>query len=94
MNAFLPAPLDHAARIAHGHVSERRAPAPATSVRAPAPGRCTVVICRAGRELGLTFARHHRRWGLTDIQLTVDGNRVRAGGNGLPLSGGGWCHGG
>jgi hypothetical protein len=65
----LPAAVMHLTAICRA----RKRQGLTADVQAPAPGRYIITICRAGRELTLTYAWRHRRWDLADTQLTVGG---------------------
>jgi hypothetical protein len=64
-----PAVIDHLTAICRAR-QERGVTA---DVQAPAPGRYVLTVCTSRKELALTFAWRRRRWDLTDIQLTKDG---------------------
>ena len=42
-------------------------------VQSPGPGRYVLTVRSGRKELTLTFARRRRRWDLSDIGLTEDG---------------------
>lgn len=65
----LPAVVEHLTSICRARSRQGLT----ADVQVPAPGRYIITISRAGRELTLTVGWRHRRWDITDVQLTVDG---------------------